>query len=161
MSAIDIIILAVILIATILGAVKGLVHQIGTIAAVVCAILACRFFGGVAADFIVDPSAEHAGVYRTIVYVLVFAVAFISVRLIAGLFGTVMSKMHIRVLDRVAGAVFSAALSILAMSLLLNVYLAVTPDDRPRFDSPGKPWRTAVLHCAPAVLGYITTEAGN
>lgn len=161
MTAIDIIILAIIAVAAVFGAVKGIVHQVGTIAAVVCAVVVCRFFGGSVADHIVESGAEHEGVYRTMVYVLVFVVVFAGVRLIAGLFSTALSKMHIRILDRVAGAVFSAALSVFAMSLLLNVYLAIAPDDRPRFETPGKPWRYAVVYFAPKVLGYITTGSAQ
>ncbi|MCM1067445.1 MAG: CvpA family protein [Muribaculaceae bacterium] len=161
MTAIDIIILAIVLLAAVLGAVKGLVHQVGTIAGVVCAVLVCRFFGGTVADYIVDAGSEHAGVYRTMVYVLVFVAVFAAVQMVARLFSTALGKMHVRILDRVAGAIFSGALSVLAMSLLLNIYLAVAPDDRPRFDTPGKPWRTAVLCFAPKVLGYITTDAGK
>ncbi len=158
MNAIDIIIFALVLLAAIVGAAKGLIHQLGTIAAIVCAILACRFFGGDAADLVVDAQSEHAGVYRAIVYSLVFIGVFIAIRLIAGLFGTALSKMHIRVLDRVGGALFSMGACVLLMSIVLNVYLAFAPSDRASFASPSKPWRTAVAKCAPKVLGYLTTS---
>lgn len=159
MNAIDIIILSLIVIAAVMGAVKGLVHQIGTIAALVAGILACRFFGSDVADYIVDAGSEHEPVYRTLVYALVFIVVFIGIRLVAGLFGTVLSKMHIRVIDRIGGAVFSMGACILLMSVVLNIYLALAPDDRAKFATPSKPWRTAVAKCAPKVLGYITTNS--
>lgn len=159
MNVVDIVILCIIVLAAVGGAVKGLVHQVGTLAAVLCAVLVCRFFGTQACAAVVDESAKYVSVYRVLVYLLLFVGVFFVVRLIAGLFGTALGKMHVRALDRIAGAVFGASLAVLVMSVMLNVYLTMAPADRPAFENSRKPWRTAVLHFAPAVMGYVKTAS--
>lgn len=159
MSLIDIVLIAVVLIAAIMGAVKGFVHQAGTIVGVILAVLACRFWGGDVADMLVNPADEYASIYRVLVYALVFAAVFIIVRLIAMLFGKVLSAMSVRFIDRLAGAIFSAIAWTLIMSIVLNVYLAFAPSDRARFDVPNKPWRSAVVKFAPQMMGYISTPS--
>lgn len=158
MNAIDYIILGIIILAAIVGAMKGFVNQAGTIAGVILGILACRFFGGAAADFIVTPGTEHEALYRTLTYALVFVAVVVVVKLVAGLFTKVISAMHIRIIDRVAGAVFSAAIWALGMSVALNVYLSAAPADRGEFNKRDKPWRSAVVGFAPQIMGYLTTE---
>lgn len=157
MGTLDIIILAVILLAAVYGAFKGFVHQIGTITALVAAVLVCRFFGARVAASIVDASAQYASAYRMLVYVLLFVLVFASIRFVADLFGTLLSKMHVRVIDRVAGGIFSAAAAVLVMSIAVNVYLTLAPADHRHFENcPNKPWRTAVISFAPRLMGYIT-----
>lgn len=157
MATIDIIILLVLLCAGVYGAVKGLIGQIGLIAGLVLAIIVCRFWGGDVADIIVDADTTHAGVYRALVYAMVFVVVFFVVTFIAGLFGKALSKMHIRVIDRIGGALFSMGAAALIMSLFINVYLALAPSDRVFFSDTSKPWRSTVARMAPKVLGFITT----
>lgn len=158
MNAIDYIILGIILLAAILGAMKGFVSQVGTIVGVVLAIIACRLFGSDAADFIVTHGTEHESLYRSLTYVLVFVAVFIVVKLLANLFSSVIRAVHLGIIDRVAGAIFSAAIWLLAMSVAVNLYLAVEPDDRGVFNHGDKPWREAVVDLAPHIMGYLTTE---
>ena len=158
MDIIDIIILGVGVLAAVYGAVRGFVHQAGTIAAVVCAILVCRFFGSRVADVAVTAGAQYEGVWRMLVYILLFVVVYAGVRLVASFFTAALQKLHVRVLDRIAGAVFSLGVWMLVLSLLLNVYLAVAPADRAKFSVGDKPWRGATVQLAPKVLGYITTS---
>ncbi|MDE5662286.1 MAG: CvpA family protein [Muribaculaceae bacterium] len=157
MSAIDYIIFAIILLAGVTGALKGFVHQVGTVAGIILAILVCRFFGGTVADYIVSSGSEHATVYRAIVYVLVFVTVYLVVRVIASLFTKAMGALHIRAVDRVAGALFRMLAWMLFMSVMLNVYLALVPVDRAKFNTPDRPWRPFIARLAPKVLGFITT----
>ena len=147
MGALDIIIIVIIVLAAVYGAIKGFMHQIGTLTALVAGVLVCRFFGARVADAIVDAGAQYASAYRMMVYVLLFVLVFASIRFVAGLCGTLLSKMHVRVIDRIAGALFSVAAAVLTMSILVNVYLTLAPADRCRFENSNKPWRTAVLFC--------------
>ena len=156
MGALDIIIIVIIVLAAVYGAIKGFMHQIGTLTALVAGVLVCRFFGARVADAIVDAGAQYASVYRLMVYVLLFVLVFARIRFVAGLCGTLLSKMHVRVIDRIAGALFSVAAAVLTMSILVNVYLTLAPADRCRFENSNKPWRTAVISFAPRIMGYIT-----
>ena len=72
MGALDIIIIVIIVLAAVYGAIKGFMHQIGTLTALVAGVLVCRFFGARVADAIVDAGAQYASAYRMMVYVLLF-----------------------------------------------------------------------------------------
>ena len=153
MGALDYIILGILLLAAVLGAMKGFVRQIGTIAGLVLGVIVCHIWGGSIADALVSSGSEHEAVFRVLIYTLVFAAVFLGASLIASLFGKVLSALHVRVIDRVAGSVFSVAATLLVMSVVLNVYLTISPETKARFDTPSKPWRTAVAKFAPTLMG--------
>lgn len=157
MNALDLIILGILLIAAVMGAVKGFIGQIGTLAGIILGVIACRMFGGTVSDMIVGSGTVHEGVYRAMVYVLLFVAVYFVVFFIARIFGKVLSAMHIRIIDRIGGALLSMAAWAFFMSLALNVYLVISPDDRGSFSNHDKPWRPAIAQLAPRILGYITT----
>lgn len=157
MGALDVILLAVMIIAAVTGAMKGFVGQLGTIAGLVLGILVCRFYGDTVVAMIVDPQAQYAAIYKVIVLALMFILVFLSVSLVASLFGSAMSKLHIRIVDRIGGAILRVFTWTLLLSIVLNVYFAIAPADLARFDTPGKPWRHAIVRLAPKTLAFITT----
>lgn len=156
MGVYDFIILGVGVIALVTGALKGLVHQMGTIAGLICAMLACRFFGDAVADFFVSPTNEHATLLRALVYIMLFLLVFFGIALLARLLGAALSAVKLRVFDRVCGALFRLLLWMLFVSIAANIYIAVSPSSSPQFYSKSKPWRTTVTTLAPEFLGYIT-----
>ena len=155
MTAIDITLLFIALCAVVTGAIKGFVHQMGTIAGLLFGILACRIFGSDLADWAVSRGTEHAGLLRAMVYCGLFLVVFLCLACVARLLGAILSSIKLRGIDRIGGAVFRLALWMLIVSLLLNVYLGICPNDRSRFEVPSKPWRGIVVDMAPKLLGYI------
>jgi len=157
MGAYDIIILAIAVIALVTGALKGLVHQMGTIAGLICGVLACRFFGGTVADYLVPRDSVHAEMLRAVCYAVVFLVVFFGIALLARLLGAVLSAVKLRVFDRVCGALFRMLLWMLFLSIAVNIYMAIAPADKPHFYSTSRPWRTAVTSMAPDLLGYIVS----
>lgn len=156
MALTDIILLAIVVIAAVTGAMRGIVSQIGAIAALLAAILVCRFFGGTIADAVVCHGSEHETLWRVLCYALVFVATYFGVWLLARLFGAAVSAMHLRPFDRIAGALFRIAEWLIITSIVLNVYLAVCPSDRSGFCTPSKPWRSAIVKIAPALSGYLT-----
>lgn len=155
MTTIDIVLLFIALCAVVTGAIKGFVHQMGTIAGLIGGILACRIFGEDVATWAVARGTENAGLLRALVYCGLFLVVFLSLSLVARLLGAILSAIKLRVLDHVGGAVFRLALWMLIVSLLLNVYLGICPNDKGRFHVASKPWRGIVVGMAPKLLGYI------
>ena len=73
MALTDIILLAIVVIAAVTGAMRGIVAQIGAIAALLAAILVCRFFGGTVADALVSHGSEHEATLRVLCYALVLS----------------------------------------------------------------------------------------
>lgn len=156
MAITDIILLAIVIIAAVTGAMRGIVAQIGAIAALLAAIFVCRFFGGTVADALVNHGCDHEATLRVCCYALVFILTYFGVWLLARLFGAAVSAMHLRPFDRIAGAVFRMAEWLVLVSLALNIYFAFAPGEETAFCSPTKPWRAAVVKIAPALAGYVT-----
>ena len=158
MSPLDIIILGVILVAAIVGAMKGFIHQAGTICGIILGIVVCRLFGPTLVARFVNPAGAHAEAYRVGLYILLFIAVLLVVRLLAGMIVKLFGTLHIRLVDRIAGAVFSVGVWLLLASIAVNVYLLAVPADRTHFATPTKPWRTTVASFAPSVMGYMATE---
>lgn len=156
MALTDIILLAIVIIAAVTGAMRGIVAQIGAIAALLAAIIVCRFFGGTVADALVSQGSEHETAMRMLCYALVFVATYFGVWLLARLFGAAVSAMHLRPFDRIAGALFRMAEWLIITSVVLNVYFAICPSDEAAYCNPQKPWRSATVKIAPALVGYIT-----
>lgn len=155
MAVIDIIILAVVVIAAVTGAMRGIVAQIGAIAALLAAIVVCRFFGGTVADALVSEGSEHYTLMRMLCYAGVFVLTYFGVWLLSRLFGAAVKAMKLRPFDRIAGALFRIAEWLIIASVLLNVYFAVAPSAKDEFCSPSQPWRGVIVKMAPALVGYI------
>ena len=158
MYAVDIILLAVAVIAAVTGAMRGLVLQIGSIAGLLSAIVVCRLFGQDVSAAVVNPASEHATALTVMVYVLLFLAVYIGVMLLARLLGATLSAIRLRPFDRVAGALFRTGIWLVLCSLLLNAYFALIPSDYNRFVSSGGPWRAWVVKLAPTVTGYIYVQ---
>ena len=161
MGTLDINIKDIYEIADVFGSMKGFVHQIGTIAGVILGIVVCRLFGDDVCRWLISPGSEHAAAFKVAVYLLVFIAVFLVVRIIAGLFTRVLGALHIRLADRIAGALFTMGMWLLAASIAVNIYLVVVPSDKAWFSVPGKPWRTALATFAPSLMGYIATGDNN
>lgn len=156
MNIIDYILFVIIIVAAVTGAIRGIVAQIGAIAALLAAILVCRFFGGTVADAFVSPGVEHETVLRVLCYALVFVLTYFAVWLLARLFGAAVSAMKLRPFDRIAGGIFRVAEWLIITSIVVNVYLAISPADKAAWSNPSKPWRSITAKIAPALAGYIT-----
>lgn len=158
---IDIVIGLVLAAAVVTGAMAGLVRQMGTLVAFVVAVLACRFFGGDIAAAVAGSGSEHTQLLSVLCYVLVFIIAFLIVTVIAKLLHATVSALRLGAVNRILGAVFRLGLWLVLMSACANIYFAVVPADKARFEQPGKPWRAWVVKAAPAVVGYIGEQSNT
>lgn len=159
MTAIDILILVIIAVGGVMGFSKGLMSQLGQIAAVVAGIIAARFFGDALSGLFAGneaPSAMDAVCGYGIAFLLAYGLAWLVARMVRGVIHTV----HLGILDRIGGAAFKIAQWGLVLSLAINFYLLISGDDE-RLHDPGSPWRQAAVDFAPAVLGYLSDIASN
>ena len=90
-------------------------------------------------------------------YVLVFIVAFLSVNLIAKLLHATVSALSLSPLDRVAGAIFRAALWIVIASACLNVYFQLAPQSRSAFRQ-FPPVESMDIESRSATVGFIGNQ---
>lgn len=159
MSAFTILVLVVAAVAFGLGFRRGLIAQAGAIIALVGGIMACRIFGpDVIARF--GNAETDASANTTVLYAIVFLVAYFVILLAARLIRGVVGAAHLGVLDRLAGGVFKTGVWMLILSVLLNVWAAVAPTSD-LTDTRIHPERAYVLKIAPAVCGYVMEQAAQ
>lgn len=159
MTAIDILILVIVAVGGVIGFSKGLLSQLGQIAAVIVGIVATRFLGEAITGIFTDSDTPSA--LETVCgYGVVFLVAYCLTWLVARMARGVIHTVHLGILDRLGGALFKIAQWGLILSLALNFYLLIIGDDERLHDS-GSPWRQATVDFAPAVLGYLSEVAAN
>jgi|GEM_PF-3550278 len=134
MTELDIILMAPIVFAGILGAVKGFVRQLGTILGILCAIVAALRWGSWTANQL-PPLISREELRSVIGPIVMFIVVYLMFMVAGRLLNRVINFAQMGWVDRMAGCVFgafSAAVPMGALLMLLNVYI---PSSRPVISS--------------------------
>ena len=167
MAITDIVIIIVFAVAVISGFRKGLIAQIGSLAAIIVAIIACRFLGPSVTDMILgrygsDPSLWQRFTASAMSYCGIYIIAYYAVVLVARLFRKVASIMMLGPLDSIGGAVLSVFKWGMALSIAANLYIALFPSGGLLTSSClcGGRAITSITKLAPAVLGQINRLCG-
>ncbi|MDE6813633.1 MAG: CvpA family protein, partial [Duncaniella sp.] len=129
MAAIDIILILIFILTAWLGFRKGLIVQLGSVAAIVVAIIACRMFGATVENLFFDchpdwqtgSSLSRYGV-SILANGIIYLVAYYAVILVAKFLHTATHAILLAPLDHIAGALFSVAKYGLLVSLLPDSY---------------------------------------
>ncbi len=152
--AIDILILVIVVVGGVIGFNKGIVSQVGQIAAIIAGVISARIFGQGLAELI--SGADVPGAVDTVSgYGVAFLAAYCLAWLVVRMIRTVFHTVHLGIVDRLAGAAFKIAQWSLLLSLAINFVLLVSGDDE-RLHNQGAPWREAMVKFAPATLGYLS-----
>lgn len=153
---VETIILIVLAAAAFAGLRHGLIKQAGSLAAIVLGVTACRLFGRQAAQAVgvLLPQSMAATQVATILGCLaLFIVVGIGVGIASRFVSTISHALMLGPLDRAGGALLTLAEAAIALSILLNLWLAVWhPGDAARYRK--SPLVSAVLAVSPAVLGH-------
>lgn len=155
MTTLDVLILVVFLASVIYGFSKGVIVQVGAVAAILFAVVVCRLGGAWLAGVIAGGDAVSL-TDLVIAKVILFIIGYLSVRIVAGLLKKATHALQLGVLDRIGGALFSLFQWMLVLSLLLNLWLVIKPEPGIGQLSTlaGGHAGPAILHLAPAVLGW-------
>lgn len=132
MTTLDIIVLIIFVGALILGARKGIILQVGSLGGIVLGVIACRLACGDVAQWLenqgyIGADAVSHNMHVVLANVVVFVVVYLGAQLIAHLFKTITHALALGFVDRLAGAVFSAFKWMLALSLVFNLWLLMSP----------------------------------
>ena len=163
MTALDIVIIAVLFGSAVYGFWKGIVVQVGAISALVMGILACRLFGDDATRFFgrllgsVADSPELSHYIITVTaYVILFVLGYVLTRALASFVKTVVNALFMGAVDRILGALFSIFQWMLVLSIVLNIWQIVDSSRNVISLSSLAHGRVAqaILDLAPAVFGF-------
>ncbi len=133
MAVIDILLILIFILSALLGFRKGIITQLGSVAAIVIAIIACRMLGAQVTDLMFgppDPSQSSLSHYAHSIIAngVIYIVVYYGVVLVAKLLRMVTHAVLLGPLDRIAGAAFSVAKYFLLVSLLINLYVVCFPN---------------------------------
>lgn len=125
MATLDWIFLAVLLVSMVVGAWRGLVYEMLSLANWMAAFVLAQWFGPAAAEWL--PLAGATEVVRFLAgFVLVFVVALFVGGLLAFLIRKLVAAMGLRPVDRVLGAAFGVVRGVVVL-LALTVVVGMTP----------------------------------
>lgn len=158
MEILDILIIIVAIAALIRGYAVGIISRIGSLAAIILAVVGARLFGpAVYERWGAAAGADHATLALVAGYAVVFIACYFGVRLVARLIRGAIRTVRLGALDSLAGALFSLFEWMLALSLAMNLYAALASSGAALFTGPGHTLRAMVYNLAPAVIGYLQT----
>ncbi|MCD8387512.1 MAG: CvpA family protein [Bacteroidales bacterium] len=150
----DTILLIIAIVAALLGFRSGIVRQLGSLAGIVIGIVGCRIFGPQVEQWLTSvASGQNPAVITILAYALLFLALYFATVAVAFGIRQIVHSACLGIVDRLAGAVFKAALWLFVTSLLLNVWLAFAPSH-----SPTGRLAHAAVEFAPAVLGSETAQ---
>lgn len=155
MTSLDIIIILVAAGSLGYGWWRGIIVQAGALGAVLFAVLLCRLAGSPLAQLIAGGGVPDM-MDKTLAYVLLFIIGYVSVRLLCRLIKSVAHSLSLGFFDRVIGAIFSLFQWLLVLSLMLNFWLVLSPGTHYENLSRLAGGRIAlfIVDLGPAVLGW-------
>jgi len=134
MSVIDIIIIAVFGLAIFRGLHKGIIGQLGSLAAIILAVIACRTLAPVlepvTAGWVPDslrPTPLGSYIGQVAAGAVVYIIIYYGVNFATRLLRKVSHTLMLGPVDRVAGAIFAVLKWGLGLSVALNLWLALFP----------------------------------
>lgn len=149
MNGFDILLVVLLGGAAITGYFKGIIALAAQVAGVIAGVVACRLFA--------DTLAAHIGPETTdtvVANVVVFVAAYLCCFLLGRLLRSLLQALHLSLLNRLCGAAFCALEAAVALSLMMNLWHAISPSGAPADAATGG-LRGIVYNVAPALLGYL------
>lgn len=161
MDIIDGIILIITVVGLVWGYLKGLIGQVTTICGIVLGITACHLWGNWCTSVLIEIIPESANwpepKYTTsaIANIVLFLFMYLSTKVIGAMCQSIVTKLHIGIIDRLAGALFCVFKYMLIVSIILNVWYMLSPDNTlftKRHALNNIPFQIT-MNIAPALLG--------
>lgn len=169
MTSFEWIILIVIGLSIFIGYRKGLLKQLGSFCALFAAIALSRLLNKPLAQWMLkegylkidesDTIFNNEFVINTISAVLIFLIVYIITRIVFKWIKLTFQTLHISILDRISGAVFTTFLSLLFFSLILNLIQLFKTDGVIVKSNGimGEKGINAIMGLAPMTFGYTVT----
>ncbi|MBR3830358.1 MAG: CvpA family protein [Muribaculaceae bacterium] len=164
MNTLDIVVVSVIVVSAIYGYYKGILSQVGGLVGIIAGVICCRIFGDDLAVFFNDTFANSTSTKEStiflnnvIAHVVIFVAAYLGMRFVASLMSTVLKKIKLGTINRVAGAVFAPVQWLVILSIALNLWIVVFPETELVKSSSGIANET-IINLAPDIFGTDTAQ---
>ena len=142
----------------VIGYRRGIMSQLGSVAGLFAGILLCNLYAGRFAEYLARNETDPTAIIfdNVLSYVLIFAGCYLLGRFVGHFISKGMRAMKIGFIDKGAGAIFCLAEYFLIFSIILNIWICVSPDTK-LMDEPSRLKQT-VVDFAPAVFGSETVS---
>lgn len=164
MNILDIIIIVVFAGSIIYGLYKGIISQLGSLGGIILGIVACRIFGDDATRLVSDilpamtSNASSAAFANSVIAnILLFLIVYFLVKLLSGALKKLTHALALGFIDRILGAAFGLFKWCLALSIALDLWMAIFPDStiiKASTLADGMAAKT-ILDLAPTLFGSI------
>lgn len=140
---------------------RGIVKQIGSLVAILAAVIICHLLGGVATSLVAKlMGGEHPGdsfttmlVATVVGHVSLFLIVWCGLGLAVRSLNNLVRAVHLGVISSLAGALVVAFKVVLVASILLNLWLAVEPENK-TLESSG-PIAQSTIRAGQVLMGYV------
>lgn len=140
---------------------RGIVREVSSLCAILLAIIACQLLGDEATSiaariFGIDETGSSMSHYTAAIIGCgaLFLIVWLGIWFLARMVSGAVKAVHLGVIDSAAGALFSCAKWMLALSLVLNLIYIVAPNAAMWGGEPSGPVK-GVLEFAPWLLGVL------
>lgn len=130
MDSFSLFIIIIVVVSAAWGWFKGFLAQAAQVIGLVLGIAACRIFGSALASALCgeEPSGTDTVLYYVMAYVVLFLVVYVLVWICSRAIKGVLNTLKVGVLNRLGGAIFNTCKWMLLVSLVLNMWVAVSPE---------------------------------
>lgn len=158
MPKLDILILIVFVVSVAYGFRKGVIVQAGALGGILLGVILCHLGGNYIACLIAGDGQTPTYIDSVMANIILFIIGYLSVRIVAHFFKTVVKSLSLGALDRIGGALFSCFEAMLALSILFNLWLLLKPSTNfSALSHIGNGHAIhAILSLAPKLMGWAT-----
>lgn len=127
LQVIDYILLVLMVVMVIWGFVRGIVCQIGDLAALILGIVGAHLWGSTCAAWVQSHTSWDGMACSVLAYIGLFLLIYLTVRIVASFIKSLTKLVRLGWIDSVCGAFFGAFKLLLFASMVFNVLLWVAP----------------------------------
>lgn len=128
LQIVDYIMLALLVLMTIMGLMRGIVRQIGDLAALILGVVGANIWGGEASLWVQTHTQWSLLASQITAYITIFLIIYLTVRIVAGFIKSLTQLVKLGWIDSIAGGLFAAFKTVLLVSILLDLAMLVTKD---------------------------------
>lgn len=130
MNAIDIIYIISIVVTSLVGFFTGFLSKVSTIVGVVFGLFNAMVFHEAASKMLQEATGWEELTATITAFAALLVITIVIVKLVAALLAWILDVLHLGILNRLAGAAFSALMSLVIVTAIVDVSSIAAPENR-------------------------------
>ena len=130
MNTIDIIYIIAIVVASVVGFTSGFLSRVSTIVGVVFGLFNAMAFHGAASEMLQEATGWEELPATVAAYAGLFIISLLAVKLIAAILTWFLELLHLGIINKLAGALFSALMTFIIVTSIIDVSSTFLPENK-------------------------------